>query len=152
MRLATYVAAAVLAFVAATLGSDVIVSIFMGGRTLPEALAEHTHWATAEPAGTLWLFAPFAGLALLCSALGKGMRRRSGLVIFGGASLGLILLYLHAYQSAEQFAQNRMWTAATLTIAFVPLKAVVVLLIALGAIGVANAFDPANRRSRAKMG
>lgn len=149
MRLSVYLTAAVLAFITATVGSDVIASIFITGRTLREALAEHMHWATAEPTGTLWLLAPFVGLALLCGAFDKGMRRRSALAIFGGASLGLILLYFHAYQSAEQFAHDRMWTAATLTVAFVPLKSVLVLLVALAAIGVATMFDPATPPSSA---
>jgi Zn-dependent protease len=115
---------------------------------LGQALSEHTHWAVAQTVGTLLLLAPFLALGCLCAALEKDVRVRSALAIFVAGALALMFLYFDGYQSAEQFALKRMWTAATLSIAFLPFKSVLVLIVALGAGGLATKFD----RQKARRG
>jgi biotin transporter BioY len=125
----------------------VIVRTSVAGQTFGEALTEHAHWAVIQPVATLLLLAPFVAVAILSAAMEKDIRRRSAVAIFGAAALALIFLYFRGYNAAEQFARQRMWTAATFSTAFLPLKAIVVVLLALAASAVATRFDPQTRTS-----
>jgi heme/copper-type cytochrome/quinol oxidase subunit 3 len=147
MRLWLYLPAAVVAFVAATTGSDLIARTSIAGQTLRQAFVEHVHWVVVQIVGTFLLLAPFVALGFLCAALEKDIRTRSVMAIFAAGALGLIFLYFDGYQAAEQFARQRMWTAATLSIGFLPFKSVVVLLLCIGASALATKFDPRWRSS-----
>ena len=142
MRLRLYLSASVLTFVAATTGSDLIARTSIVHQSLQQAFAEHVHWAVVQAVGTLLLLAPFVALGFLCAALEEDIRRRSAIAIFSVGALALIFLYFEGHQAAQELALKHMWTAATLSVGFLPFKSILVLLLALGAGGVATKFDP----------
>jgi hypothetical protein len=119
------------AFAVATLGTDVAARIAAGREAFVEAASQHLYFAGVQPFGTLWLYAPFGCLALICAAVEDKTTRKRALVIFVLHALVLVYLYGRGYHAAQQAFLDERWTAGALSVGFLPLLAVPVLLIAL---------------------
>jgi hypothetical protein len=118
------------AFAAATLATDVAARIAVAGESLGEAASQHLYFAAVQPFGTLWLYAPFGCLALICAAVEDKTSRRTALLIFSLNALMLIILYGRGYHAAQQSFLDERWTAGALAVGFLPFVTAPVLLIA----------------------
>jgi uncharacterized membrane-anchored protein len=143
MGLKVYLPVAVLLFVAATLGADVVAQTSIGGKALSIALHEHLYWAGVELAGTLLLLAPFVVVAGICAFVERRARTRTVLVIFSLAMLVLLYFYFQGYQAAEHAELKHLWTAATLSIGFLPFGIGLAVVLAVIVFGwLATELDP----------
>lgn len=143
MGLKAFLPIAVVVFVAATTGADVVALTFIGGEPFYVALREHLYWAGAQFVGTLLLLAPFVAAAIMCALAEKKVRTRSALLVFAVSMLTLLYFYFQGYQAAERAALKQMWTGATLSIALLPFLIGVPVVLATWAAGeVAAKFDP----------
>jgi hypothetical protein len=125
-----YLIAAVVAFFIATTGSDVFARMMIGGQTLGGAFSEHFHWAGVQLIGTLMLFAPFGFLAVIGSWVEEKTTRWKGLAMFGVPTAYLVYTYFGGYQDSQLFLLEKKWTAATLSVGFLPFHAVPVIVFA----------------------
>lgn len=128
----SFLSLAVMVFVVATVGSDVVARIATSGESVAHALAEHIHYAFAQPAGLVFLAAPFLMLAWISASLvsRKGLKWGLGVFLLGALLLGV--LYFTAYQDSQVYIQRRMWTAAALSVGLLPFKSLPVVLLCLG--------------------
>ena len=142
MGLKVYLPVAVVVFLAATTGADLVARTSIGGQSFDAALQEHLYWAGVQFVGTIVLLAPFVAVALVCAFAEKHARTRSVLVIFALATLTLLYFYFQGYQAAERAMPQKMWTAAALSIGLLPFFiGVPVVLAAIGAGALAAKFD-----------
>ena len=123
---------AVLLFLAATTGSDLVARTTVGGEGLGKAVAEHFYYAFVQPIGTAMLLAPFVLLGWMSASLAKRHGFDRGLVLFLIGSLLLGIMFFSAYQDSQNYMNKKMWTAATLSIGLLPFKSVPLLLVCLG--------------------
>ena len=138
-----YVAAAAVVFLASTTGADIIAKTSISGEPFMAALREHFYWAGVQFVGTVFLFAPFLGVAITCGFTEKRARSRWIIAIFLVAMLVLLYFYFEGYQAAERAILQRMWTAATLSVGLLPfLIGIPVVLAAMGAGALAAKLDP----------
>jgi hypothetical protein len=129
MGIKWFLAIAATAFLAATAGSDAIVSMTNGGQSLADALSEHFYWARVEFVGTLALFAPFAFLAAIAWWVENNTGTWKASLLFAAPTIYLIYSYFEGYQASQIAASHKLWTAATVSIGFLPLRAAPVVLI-----------------------
>jgi hypothetical protein len=122
---------AVAAFSLAMVGGSVTASVAFGGASFGEALAGRLQTVGGDPLATLILFAPFAGLGLISAAVADKAGRGRGLALFGVFGLVLAALYFHGFAGAERAMLAHRWTAAALSVGFLPFVAVPLLLVAL---------------------
>lgn len=142
MGLKLYLPVAVVVFVAATVGADVVAMMVIGGQPFAAALHEHLYWARVEFVGTVLLLAPFVAVAFVCARVEKKSRTRSALLFFAVAMLALLYFYFHGYLSAERAAQQQKWTAASLSIGLLPFFiGIPVVLAVIGAGALAAKYD-----------
>ena len=120
MKLSTYLMLAVIAFVVATLGSDLIAQTFVSGKSATDALSDHLHYASVEFVGQLMLAAPFIAIALICAAAQKRAGEKSAVTVFGFAMISLICFYFNGYLAAEHAMLMKHWTDAALYIGLLP--------------------------------
>jgi hypothetical protein len=73
--------------------------------------------------GTLFLLLPFAILAVIGSWVEGRSSRLKGLIIFGLPALYLIYSYFQGYHASKVAELDHRWTAATLSIGFLPFVA-----------------------------
>jgi hypothetical protein len=143
MGLKVYLPITFVVFVAATLGADVVAQTSIGGKALSDALHEHLYWAGVELVGTLLLFAPFLAVAGICAFVETRARTRTVLAIFSLAMLALLYFYFEGYQAAERAELQHMWTAAALSIGFLPFGIGLGAVLAVIVFGwLAAEFDP----------
>jgi uncharacterized membrane protein YfcA len=142
MGLKVYLPVALVVFLAATTGADLVARTSIGGQPFAAALHEHLYWAGVEFVGTIFLLAPFVAVAFVCALVEKQSRTRSALLIFAVAMLALLYFYFHGHQAAERAALQKMWTAATLSVGLLPFfVGVPVVLAVMGAGTLAAKFD-----------
>jgi hypothetical protein len=142
MGLKVYLPVAVVVFLAATAGGDLVARTSIAGQPFDVALQEHVYWAGVQFLGTLLLFAPFVAVAFVCAFADKRARTRSIVVIFAAAMLTLLYFYFQGYQAAERAMLQKMWTAATLSVGLLPFFiGIPVVLAAIGAGALAAKFD-----------
>jgi heme/copper-type cytochrome/quinol oxidase subunit 3 len=142
MGLKLYLPIAVMVFAAATAGADVVARTSLG-QPLVAAFREHLYWAGAELVGTLLLLAPFVAVAGICALAERKARTRSVLVIFALAMLALLYVYFQGYQAAKRAELEHLWTAAALSIGFLPLGIGLAVVSAVTVFGwLATQFDP----------
>jgi|SRR6185503_15325472 len=143
MGLKVYLPIALVVFVAATLGADVVAQTSIGGKALSDALHEHLYWAGVELLGTLFLLAPFIAVAGICALAERRARTRTVLAIFSLAMLALLYFYFQGYQAAQRAELQHMWTAATLSIGFLPFGIGLAVVLAVILFGwLAKEVDP----------
>lgn len=143
MGIRIYLLLAVVAFLAATTGADLVARTAIAGEPVNVALREHLYWAGVQLPGTLLLLAPFVAAAFLCARMERKARTRSAASIFAIATLTLLYFYFHGHQGAQQALLEKKWTAAALSVGLLPFFiGGPVLLIATGAALLARKFDP----------
>ena len=128
-RILLYFVLALMAFFAATAGSDLFAQVTLGHESIADALSEHFHWARTDVIGTLMLFVPFVLLAAIALWVEKRRNRLAGSTLFAISVLLLIYSYFEGYQSAKVDELGHHWTAAALSIGFLPFMAVGVVLL-----------------------
>ena len=128
--MALYFTTAAVAFLIATTGSDVSARMTIGGQQLGDALSEHFYWAGAQFIGTILLFLPFGFMAAIGSWTDGGTKRWKALLIFGLPTVYMICAYFEGYRASKLAEMDKLWTAATLDIGFLPFAAVPVVLLA----------------------
>jgi hypothetical protein len=142
MGLKVYLPVAVVVFLAATTGADLVARTSIAGQPLAAALREHFYWAGVQFIGTMLLLAPFVAVAFVCALAEKRARTRSVLLIFTAAMLTLLYFYFQGHQAAERAMLQKMWTAATLSVGLLPFFiGIPVVLAAIGAGALAAKFD-----------
>ena len=130
MNMRWFLALAAAAFLVATTGSDVFARVTIGDQTLTKAASEHFYWAGVQLVGTLMLIAPFGFLAVIASWVQDRVNTRMAVSLFAIPTLYLIYSYFEGYQASQIALLNERWTAATLSIGFLPFAAVPVVLVA----------------------
>ena len=142
MGLKVYLPVAVVMFIAATTGADLVARTSIAGQSFDAALKEHLYWAGVQFVGTMLLLAPFVAVAFVCALAEKHARTRSVLLIFAAAMLTLLYFYFQGHQAAERAMLQKMWTAAALSIGLLPFFiGVPVVLAVMGAGALAAKFD-----------
>jgi hypothetical protein len=143
MTLKTYLAIAMVAFVAAVTGSDLVARMTVGDLPFREAFKEHLEWASLTLVGLLSLLAPFVCVAVICGKTNVKARTRSVGAIFVSSLLALGYFYFGAFQAAEQAMLDERWTAAAFSIGLLPFfVGLPLVLLSLGAALTAARFDP----------
>ncbi len=133
MSLRFFGALGLAAFTLATLGSDVVARTGIRGQTLQDAVLSHLEHA---PRAAIMLLPPFALIALICALLEDKTSRRRALILFTISAMTLLYLYFTGYQAAQEALLEERWTAAAMSIGFLPYVAMLVV-IATAAAGVA---------------
>src|SRR4051812_37511686 len=128
MGIRWFLAIAVAAFLVATTGSDVFARMTIGGQPLANAVSEHFYWAGVQFLATLMLLAPFGFLAVIASWVEVRTRTWKAILLFAVPTLYLIYSYFDGYQASEAAMLDKRWTAATLSIGFLPFWAAPVVL------------------------
>lgn len=142
MGLKVYLPLAVMVFLVATTGADLVARTSIAAEPFSAALREHLYWAGVQFAGTTLLLAPFVVVAIVCARVEKQARRRSAALIFGGAMLALLYFYFQGHQGAQHALVEEKWTAAALSIGLLPFfVGVPVVLAVIGAGALAAKFD-----------
>ena len=142
MGLKVYLLLAVVVFLAATTGADLIARISIAGEPLTVALREHLYYAGMQFVGTIFLLAPFVAVAFACSRAHKQVRGSSVPLIFAVAMFALLYFYFKGYQGAQQALLEEKWTAAALSVGLLPFFiGIPVVLASWGAAALAAKFD-----------
>ena len=128
----TFVGLAVLLAIVATLGSDVVARTSIGGQSFAAAAKEHLYYAATQPVGTALLIAPFLLLGWIAASAAKQKGLEAGFAVFLAGAILLGLMYFSDYQDSRISMKERRWTAATLSIGFLPFKSIPLLLLCLG--------------------
>ena len=102
MGLKVYLPVAVVVFLAATTGADLVARTSIAGQPFAAALNEHIYWAREEFVGTMLMLAPFIAVASICAFAERHARTRSVLLIFAAAMLTLLYFYFQGHQAAER--------------------------------------------------
>ena len=130
MGLKVYLSLALLAFLTATMGADVVARTTIAGETVAFALRDHIYWAGVQFVGTLLLLAPFVAVAFICARVEKKARHRSAFLIFALAMLTLLYFYFDGHMAAQHALKGGMWTAAALSVGLLPFFIGIPLLLA----------------------
>ena len=137
-----YLLLALVVFVAATAGSDLVARTSIGGETLNYALNEHLYYAYVQAVGTILLLAPFVGIAVICAHFERHARIRIVIAIFAVAMIALLYFYFEGHQAERHAMLEKKWTAAALSIGLLPFfVGIPVTLVAMGAGALAARFD-----------
>jgi uncharacterized membrane protein (GlpM family) len=120
-----YLIASSICFIAGGIGQQVLIH-FLLGITLPR------YTSGSSIIGTLFLYAPFAALALMAASVERKSSRIGGAVFFGFFVCVLGALYFHGFWYFEIAMMARKWTAASLSIGLLPFQSVPVLVVAGG--------------------
>jgi hypothetical protein len=116
-------------FLASTVGSDVIARVVSRDQSASKALLEHLQNAVTQPLGTVFLLVPFLVLYGMSSSVAARPQGKHGLAVFLVGTLLLGFTYFSAFQDSQSYMKQRMWTAATLSVAFLPFKSIPTLLL-----------------------
>lgn len=100
----------------------------IGGQSIPNAVGEHFYWAGVQFLATLMLFAPFGFLAMIASWVEDRARTWKAVLLFAVPTLYLIYSYFEGYRASQVAMVDKRWTAATLSIGFLPFWAAPVVL------------------------
>jgi hypothetical protein len=130
MNMRWFLALAAVAFLIATTGSDVFARVTIGDQTLTKAVSEHFYWAGVQLVGTLMLLAPFGFLAVIASWVQDRTNTRIAVALFAIPTLYLIYSYFEGYQASQIALLDERWTAATLSVGFLPFAAAPIVLLA----------------------
>lgn len=133
---------AVVVFLAATTGADLLARMTIAGESFEVALRDHLYRAAVQFVGTILLLAPFVAVAWICARVEKQARSRSVFPIFAAAMLALLYFYFQGHLGAQHALLQKRWTAAALSIGLLPFFfGIPVVLAAIGAGALAIRFD-----------
>ena len=118
-----------IAFIVSTVGFGTLAKVTVADDSLRHALSERVHYMNAVE--LLSLLAPFLTLAVIAAVFVRARGVKFGFAVFwfGAALLGA--LYFIGYTSSEQAMLNHKWTAAALSVGFLPFQSVPVLAVVL---------------------
>ena len=136
MKLKRYLALAVLAFVVATAGSDLVARTSIAGEKMTQALSKQLYWNWEQFAGSLLLAAPFIAVACICALAQRRARDRGGVVIFTIATITLLYFYFSGYQASQHALLESKWTAAALAFGLLPFFVGIPVVLAAALAGV----------------
>jgi hypothetical protein len=131
-RYAVYFGASVLMGLISTLGADVLARVMVQGADVATSVSEHARYAVIEPLSSAFLYTPFLLLGWMSASLARRKGFGRALAVFVPGMLLLAALYFHGYHASQMYMTQRAWTAATLSVAFLPIKSVPLLLLCLG--------------------
>ena len=129
MNIRWFLALAAVAFLIATTGSDVFARVTIGGEALSKAFSEHFYWAGVQFTGTLMLLAPFGFLAVIASWVQERTNAWKAVALFVVPTAYLVYSYFEGYQASQLAMLDKRWTAATMSIGFLPFAAAAVVLL-----------------------
>jgi hypothetical protein len=132
VKLRFYLLLAIVAFVAAVTGSDIVAKMVVSDLSIAEAFDKHLEWASLTIIGIVLLFAPFAAAALICAKVNERSRTGVAATLFAVSLLVLSYFYFGGFHSAEQAMIDKRWTAAALSIGLLPFFVGVPIVLALG--------------------
>ncbi len=127
----SFFAIGVFAFLIATIGFETTARIAVRDQGLLQALTESGYYAAVQPIGTVLLLLPFLLLSWMTSSLAKRTDLTSGLVLLLSGLFLLCALYLPGQIDSQRYMEQRMWTAATLSVGLLPLKSILILVVCL---------------------
>jgi hypothetical protein len=130
MRFWHYLALALVAFLVATTAADVYARVTIGAESFGKALGAHLYWAGVQFVGTLMLLMPFGFLAVIGAWVNDRTSQWKGVAIFSVPTLYLIYSYFEGYHASREAVLDERWTAATLSVGFLPFSAAPIVLIA----------------------
>ena len=122
---------AVPVYLLATLGSATYARIHIASVSFSKASAQVISYAVAQPISALVLLVPFLLISWMSASLVKRHGASRALLMFVCGSLLLVLCYADTYISSQQYLQHRAWTAAALSVGFLPFKTVPFVLLCL---------------------
>lgn len=136
MKYLAYPISALAVGIGATVGSDILARMWIGGETLAAASSEHLHYALGSWVGTIFLLAPFLVVGCVSAAFQRQKDVRSAGVISTVGLMPLSYFYFQGYQAAQYALAEERWTAAALSIGLLPFAVgiPVVLLVAFAAL------------------
>ena len=118
MTVKAYLLIAAAVCIAAVTGSDLIARMTITGDTLSAAADEYL--ASLSVVGIAFLFAPFAGVALICGAANKRAKTRGAVTLFVLGMAALTYFYFRGFEASEQAMLDEKWTAAALSVGLLP--------------------------------
>jgi hypothetical protein len=108
-----YLTPAILMFLAAVTGSDLFARMTIAGQPFADALGTHLQWAVVTIPGILFLFVPFAGIALICGHASGRTRTRNITTLFCISMTTLACFYFSGFQAVQHGSMEDGWAAAT---------------------------------------
>jgi hypothetical protein len=129
MNIRWFLAVAAIAFVFATTDSDVFARVTIGGETISKAASDHFYWAGVQFIGTLMLLAPFGFLAVIASWVQERTSSWKAVILFTVPIGYLMYSYFSGYQASQVAMLDERWTAAALSIGFLPFAAAPIVLV-----------------------
>jgi len=120
MTTKAYLLIATVVFICAVTGSDLVARMTITGDSFGAALFAHLHWASLTVFGIAFLFAPFAGIALICSVANRRVKTRSAATLFFVGMAVLAYFYFGGFQASQHAMLAKKWTAAALSIGLLP--------------------------------
>jgi len=116
--LGVYLTISALAFLAATLVTDVVARMSFSTASLPHAIGDHFKYAGFSH--SIMMLIPFAAISLICARLEKFSKTRSSLAIFSISVAALVYFYASGFWSAQSALQQERWTASSLSVGILP--------------------------------
>lgn len=108
-----YLLPACLAFFAAVTGSDLCARMTIAGQSLEDAVTCHLQWALVTVPGIIFLFVPFAGIAVISGHTRKWVKTRSLATLFWISMAVLSAFYFSGFQDAQHASMEESWAAET---------------------------------------
>lgn len=123
-----YATVAVGTFLAIDAASDIFSRILIAEESLGLAAKEHIYYALVQPIGTAFLFLPYLCLGWICASLARVKYAKASIVMFCIGATILGLLSVLGYRESKFLMQEEYWTASIFAVAFLPFKAIPLLI------------------------
>jgi hypothetical protein len=120
MTTKAYLLIATAVFIGAVTGSDLVARITIARVSFGVALVEHLHWVSLTIVGIVFLFAPFAGVALICGIANRRAKTRGAITLFFVGMAVLAYFYFGGFRASQEAMLDKKWTAAALSIGLLP--------------------------------
>jgi hypothetical protein len=129
MPYARFLVLSAVVFLISTTGSDVFSRIRILGESPGFAIHDHFYVERVEIAGTVLLFIPFLIIGLVAAWLECRVASWKAWALFGTVNIFLLYEYFEAYEASAEASLAKHWTAAALSIGFLPFLAIPVAII-----------------------
>jgi hypothetical protein len=120
MSLRLFAALAAASFVAVDLAAGAAARVAIAGEAASSALAGQIRDQLDNPLGAFFLFLPFALTGFICAAVADKAGRRPAVLIFAAAVAAFAGLWWIGYRGEQLALLEHEWTAAALSIGFLP--------------------------------